>query len=66
MKMTVHVNGLIFETPTTEEATVEEAKAAIYENIERLNKIEFETVDGSFVVMGEKSLQSAVLVFSEA
>lgn len=65
MKMTLHVNGLTFSSPVTDEVSVAEAKAAIYENIENMNKLEMECDDGSFVVVGEEALKSSVIVFSE-
>ena len=66
MKTTLHVNGMTFETAVTKEVSVEDAKTAVYENIESINKLEFLCSDGSFVVIGEKALSSAILVFSEA
>ncbi|MCP3908956.1 MAG: hypothetical protein GY712_13180, partial [Oceanicoccus sp.] len=45
---------------------VVDAKATIYENLENMNKLEMECEDGSFIVIGEKALQGAVMVFSAA
>ena len=66
MKFTLHVNGLVFESAITDKISVEKAKSAVYENIENMNKLEMESSDGSFVVIGKDALQSAVLIFSEA
>lgn len=65
MKMTLHINGLTFTSRVTDEVSVNDAKSAIYENIEQLNKLEMECDDGSFIVIGEAALQNSVIVFSE-
>ncbi|MCP5079877.1 MAG: hypothetical protein GY951_17720 [Psychromonas sp.] len=66
MKMTLHINGLTFTSASTDEVSVVDAKATIYENLENMNKLEMECEDGSFIVIGEKALQGAVMVFSAA
>lgn len=65
MKITLHVNGMTFESPTTNEVSTEEAKGVIYENIENMDKLEFLCSDGRYVVIGEKALSNAILVFSD-
>lgn len=65
MKITLHVNGMTFESPTTNEMSTEDAKSVIYESIESMNKLELECSDGSFVVIGEEALSNAILVFSD-
>jgi hypothetical protein len=65
MKMTLHTNGLTFTSKVTDEVSVEEAKLSIYSVIEKMNKLEMECDDGSFVVIGEQALQNSILVFSE-
>ncbi len=65
MKITVHVNGLIFTSKVTDEMTPEEAKEAFFKDFEKMEKFTVKTKDGSFILFGKTALQNAVLVFSE-
>ena len=65
MKMTLLTNGFTFTSKVTDEVSVEEAKLSIYSVIEKMNKLEMECDDGSFVVIGEQALQNSILIFSE-
>ena len=65
MKLTVYVNNLTFESKTTSEISVENAKDNWFETINSLNKFEMETSDGNFIIFGEQAINNAIFVFSE-
>ena len=63
MQLTIHINGLTFKSKATDEMTAEKAKSVFYEQFEKMNKLEMETEDGGFLIIGEQALQNAVLIF---
>ena len=66
MKLTLHVNGLTFESAITGEVSVETAKGRLFDNLDELKKLEMKLSNGSFVIIGEGALKNSVLIFSEA
>lgn len=65
MRMTLHVNGLTFESKSEDGVDKEEAKNSVFKLINEMDKLEMECSDGSFVVIGEEAMKRAVLVFSD-
>lgn len=66
MQLTIYVNGLTFKSMKSDAMTAEKAKDAFYSQFEKMNKVEMDLDDGGFLIIGEQSLQNAVLVFSES
>lgn len=62
MRIEIYIDGNKFETPDTEEATAEEVRDAIYEDLERLEKIKFDLKGGGFLLLGPDAVKKAVLV----
>ena len=66
MQLTIYINGQTFKSKAGNEMTAEKAKDVFYAKFEKMNKLEMETDDGGFLIIGEQALQNAVLVFSES
>lgn len=57
MKMIIDYAGNRYETPETDEATAEQTKTALYEQLERLNKLELQLKDGGFLLLGSDAVK---------
>ena len=64
MKIEIKYNGETYVTKETEEGgTAEEVAEQVYSVFDDVSKLKWELEDGSFLVMGKRAAQSAVLRF---
>lgn len=62
MKIVVHYEGREYETKETAEATVDEAMAAIYDNLDRLKKLKLELKGGGFLLLGGDAVKRCAIM----
>lgn len=61
MKVVIEYRGKIYESKETAEISQEEAFRAIYDDFERMHKLNVELADGSKIILGKEALQRAVI-----
>lgn len=65
MKMTVIVNGVTLVSKVNDSGTAKEVASSVYENINNMNSLQFETDTGEFVVLGREVVTNAILIFKD-
>jgi hypothetical protein len=65
MQMTVIVNGVTLVSKVNDATTAKEASSAVYDNVNNMNSLQFETEAGEFVVLGRDVVTKAILMFKD-
>ena len=63
MKVVIEYQGKTYESEETSEKSAEEIAEMFYENFSDMTKLKFKQKDGSVFLIGERALQSAVIMF---
>ncbi len=66
MRMIIDYAGNRYETPATDEVTAEQAKDALYSQLEKLNKLELQLEGGGFLLLGPKAVESCAIQILDA
>jgi hypothetical protein len=61
--MEIRIDGLIYRTKKSNEATAKEVQEKVYENFSDMDKLQCELDDGGFFVMGKAALQRSQIIF---
>lgn len=61
MRITVHVNGMTFKSKESDEEPAV-VKSQLFDQLDKMNKLEFEADDGSYVLIGHEAFKKCILV----
>lgn len=63
MRIELFLDGKIYKSKKTNEATAEETAEKLFEIIAEMNRFKMELEDGSFLVFGKDAVQRAHFLF---